>query len=551
MKKLFFLGQIFFGLALVPTLFAIDATSKVTAVTVFNDRAVVERVSQVSLPVGESSVMISDIPLNVDRDTIRVSGVGSAKFSILGIDYRNKPISDSVSARANEISSKIENLQRQNESFNGQLQQIEIQRKLLKNIKLDASAGGSNSRPRNAIEMKEILDFVGKMGASLNQDVASVNLKIKSNDKEIAVLNRELIEINPGTFSNLALVVSVNSKIETRADLKVEYQISGARWRPTYNLYSTSTGDSVDLTLDSYGVISQQTGEDWQDVELTLSTARPALGIDRPEAYPLNLNIADVVALGGIPRRVNAKMLAPMAFDAATSAATSAMEMAEESVASVDSSYGALSFKSPKKSSVRSDGSEQKIKISSLKLTGSVKTVVVPYLSSEVYEEIRVVVPDAPLLPGSMRVINNGMFVGSREIPFIPKDGELQSPVGVASEVEVKRTQIKKFQDDPGIVRSFKRVTAQYEIEVKNLSSASKSVSVLERGVVSQNEKIKVTIAKVTPAMLGESDSARIAKGPGIWEWRLNLKPKETQKITYDVTVEAPADLNIPGLDTL
>jgi uncharacterized protein (TIGR02231 family) len=549
MRKLFYFSQMFFCFASASCLFAVDASSKVKAVTVFNDRALVERGASVNLGVGESSVVISDIPLTVDRDTIRVSGSGSAKFSILGIDYRSQPISDSVSARVNDLMAKIDNLERQKASLNNQLKQVEAQKKLLTHIKLDASVGGSTSRPRNAAEMREVLEFVGKMGGSLNEEVDTVGFKIKEVEKEIALLQRELGELSPGTFAKLSLVVLVNAQAAGPADLKIEYQITGARWRPNYNLYSTNNGDSVELSLDSYGMISQRTGEDWQDVDLTLSTARPALGLDRPDAYPLNLNVAEVVALSTRSGMVQSKMLAPMAFDAGTVA--NFMQMADEAVASIDSSYGALSFRLPKKSSIRSDGSEQKIKISSVKLNGAVKTVAVPFLSSEVYEEIQVIVPEAPLLPGTVRVINNGMFVGAKEISFVPKDGELRMPVGVSSEVAVKRSLVKKFQDDPGIVRSFKRITAQYEVEVKNLSGAPKSVVVMERGVISQNEKIKVTTAKVNPAMVGESDPARIGKQPGIWEWRLNLKPKETQKITYDVTVEAPADLNIPGLDTL
>jgi len=47
-----------------------------------------------------------------------------------------------------------------------------------------------------------------------------------------------------------------------------------ANWLPVYDMRLT-TGDTPSLDIDRAVVVSQQTGQDWLDVQLVLSTARP------------------------------------------------------------------------------------------------------------------------------------------------------------------------------------------------------------------------------------------------------------------------------------
>jgi uncharacterized protein (TIGR02231 family) len=551
MQKNIITAFLFSLLTLCDSAVSLDATSAVGKVTVFQDRALVERVAQVALPAGASVIVLSDIPDRIDRETLKVSGSGTAQFTIGGIEYKSLPVPDSSSERVKAIISQIEKLEAEQETLKKKLNILNVQRKLIKDVKLDAVDATGAGKPRNAVEMKDILAFVGSSLSTLNQESVGAEERVKVLDKEIELLRRELDNLNPQNSSKVRVEVAVDAKSAGQAELILSYQINGARWSPTYTLYSTSAGDSSSVVLDSYALLSQQTGEDWSNVTVQLSTARPGMGLNRPEPFGLNLNIYEIQART-LSKSFGKSMSAPMMMDLAGGPAPEAAMMpAAEAGASIDNSYGAISFNLPKKISIKSDGSEQKVKLTSTSFTAGVTTVGVPFLASEVYDEIKFAVPDAPLLPGTVRVINNGTFVGAKEIPFTAKGGDVILPIGVSAEIEVKRTQLKKFEDDPGIVRSFKRITVQYEIEVKNLVDKPKSVAVLERGVVSQNEKIKVSLADVSPAALAEADPARISVTPGVWEWSLKLNPKETKKINYAVTVEIPAGVNVPGLESL
>src|SRR5690606_24584370 len=67
-------------------------------------------------------------------------------------------------------------------------------------------------------------------------------------------------------------------------DLALAYTVAGASWGPTYDVRVTA--GSKELSLGYAAMVRQSTGEDWHGVNLTLSTARPAIGGTPPELAP-------------------------------------------------------------------------------------------------------------------------------------------------------------------------------------------------------------------------------------------------------------------------
>lgn len=532
---------------------AIDTQSTVETVTMFSDRALVERVATVSLPAGETTIKISGIPSYLDRESIKVAGVGSAKFTIGGVDFASLPKTDVISDRANELRAELEKTQQESLALQKELGTLKTQRQLLSKIKLDLPEGGERSRPRTAQEMKEILRFVGESSTDISKAQMELERKGNAIAKRIDLITRELNEIASGGQSEVILEIPVSAPTATQAKITLSYQTGAARWYPSYTLYSTSGESGVDVDIEISGMVTQKTGEDWRDVEVILSTARPSRGLERPEPFPLALNEMDVypinsATVGG--SLMKSARSAPMME--AMSAPADAMDVtASEESAEFANIPGIVAFKLPKKISLSGQTADKKVRVQTISQQGKTQVVAVPYLASDSFEELKATIVDMPLLPATMKVVNNGTLVGSRAISYIPKGGDLDLPLGVADDVQVVRKQLKKYQDDPGIIRSFKRIVVEYEIEVKNLGDLERRVLVLERGILSQNEKIKVALSEVKPEALAENAPTKLVKRPGIWEWHLNLKPKETQKITYKAAVEVPADMVVPGLETL
>ncbi len=97
----------------------------------------------------------------------------------------------------------------------------------------------------------------------------------------------------------MCVTVSVESAGAGDFELEVIYTVYGAQWEPLYDArVQLLVPDSPDgllegkLQLSYLAKITQNTGEDWNDVALTLSTAQPNLGTLPPKLEPLYVDVS-------------------------------------------------------------------------------------------------------------------------------------------------------------------------------------------------------------------------------------------------------------------
>ena len=81
-------------------------------------------------------------------------------------------------------------------------------------------------------------------------------------------------------------VLTVELECQAAGDLTLElsYTVPQVGWYPLYDARVDFAKGKAELS--SFAVVRQTTGEDWSDVQLTLSTARPSVGGRMPELTP-------------------------------------------------------------------------------------------------------------------------------------------------------------------------------------------------------------------------------------------------------------------------
>ena len=77
------------------------------------------------------------------------------------------------------------------------------------------------------------------------------------------------------------------------AKLRLSYLVNNASWTPSYNVRATAARDEI--TVEYNASIQQMSGEDWNDVEMVLSTATPSLVATAPKLEPLAIKLGQVV----------------------------------------------------------------------------------------------------------------------------------------------------------------------------------------------------------------------------------------------------------------
>ncbi|MDP2138017.1 MAG: DUF4139 domain-containing protein, partial [Candidatus Didemnitutus sp.] len=334
--------------------------------------------------------------------------------------------------------------------------------------------------------------------------------------------------------------------------LSLAYTVPGASWVPSYDARVLSADRAVALSY--FGVVRQRTGEDWTDVSLTLSTARPGLGGAAPALTAWNLDLfnPDQFREQGMrdERRVmSAKALAPrqVNMQTMTSDAPGAMpppsREAEMAAATLEAGATSASFKIATTSTIPSDGTAQKVPIASTKLGANPEFLTVPKRQTTAFLTAKVVnTSEFPLLAGAMNVFLDGSFVATSQLRTVMAGEKFDLALGADEGISVKHKRVQKFTEHTGLTNSGTRITYEYLLTVQNNKRTAERVIVVDQVPLSRNEKIVVKL---------QSPDAREVKptDEGSLKWSLDLKPGEKREITVKFTIEHANDVRVEGLE--
>lgn len=528
----------------------IAADSHITEVTVYPDSALVSRVANIKLDIGEHQIIFSNIIPEIDENSLKVSGSGNVEFKILGAQVKKEFLEEAPAEKVKQLQDEIQTLEDGRRRLEDAKEILSQEKQFLDSIRLFSNGQLPKDLVTKMPQVKELEDMLKFLDTKLRENytqVVDTELKIREIGKKIDVLNRELAQIS-GHYKKLkrSILVEVEVLKSGNLDLSVSYLVRGAYWQPIYDARANFEKSEVEMV--SYGIIRQTAGEDWQDVEISLSTAKPAIGgrmpyvepwILRPYQPPRVLD-EDTTAGWGLQK---------MAFEGRAKVPVAAEAIEEESkYAKVEEKGIAVVYKLAKKANIKSDGAEHKLSISSQTLTAKFEYSSYPRAVLNAYLGSRVTnAPNLQLLAGRVNIFLEGDFVGSSSIDNIGPGEEFDLYLGMDENVKVKREQIEKKVDETliaGIPSPTKRTTLKYKLTVENYKSKKINVKLFEAMPVPEDDRIKVKIDKVSLEPKEKDWKDR----KGIWLWELELEPKAKKEITYTYIIEHPRDMEVEGL---
>ncbi|MEH0971099.1 mucoidy inhibitor MuiA family protein, partial [Micromonospora sp. CPCC 205546] len=266
-----------------------EIEAPVVGVTVYPDRARVTRRGSTRLPAGEHRVRVAPLPLGVRRDSLRVGGRGAV--TVLGVDVATwrQPRSTDAQVRALEQRSRelADELAEVDDAH-----EIEVQRGQFL-TRLADRAGGTYARALacgDAVptDVAAFADSVAGQLADSQRRRRELVRRRTDLAEEMAAVERELSAASGKRAPDrLAAEVTVSVDADdAELDLELTYLVDGARWQPSYDLRLVDDT----MTVTCFGLVSQDTGEDWPECVLELSTARPAAATGVPELAPWYLD---------------------------------------------------------------------------------------------------------------------------------------------------------------------------------------------------------------------------------------------------------------------
>jgi len=532
--------------------------SEVSHVTVYTDRAMVTRTVKIHLEPGEQVLRIGNLPSPLAEDTVRVAGRGDSPVKILDFKLRDFSYRDLPEKRLQTLAEEKVNLESTANGIEDQLAGINHQKQFVKGIsegKSKQAISDIGNRIADLEEWKKVMDFIGTELDDLDKKRRQLESELTKIRSEI-----ELIEDNlnrhGGSQALKRKEAHVDLSVSAAGDFvfEVSYLEYKAKWSPSYDVRVDSEKKKVAVRY--FGMVSQFTGEDWADVKVKLSTARPYLAGDPPRLKPWYLDIQKAHKMEW-PEFAAANQ-PPEAFESATreiksvkkqSLSHSLSEEAAYERAEVTSGDGvSVVFTTKGMGDVPGDGSNSKLLIMESEFGSEFRFLTIPKLSQHVYLTTKVEnTTDYPLLPGKLNLFLDGNFVGNSNLEeLVTPEEQFTLNLGVDESIRVKHKLLKKKGDEKGIWTKSKVQEYAYQINLESHRKTTETVIVRDQLPVSQYEKIKVDLDMLHPPENAEKDKERLV--PGTLEWKVVLPARESTHIEFGFTVSYPKDTEVDGV---
>eukprot|EP01119_Soliformovum_irregulare_P007650 TRINITY_DN200_c0_g1_i1.p1 TRINITY_DN200_c0_g1~~TRINITY_DN200_c0_g1_i1.p1 ORF type:complete len:355 (-),score=108.38 TRINITY_DN200_c0_g1_i1:999-2063(-) len=274
-------------------------------VTVYNDRAEVTRgVSIKEIPQGNVEVHIEGLSMNVDKDTVRVSG-GKGHATILEVSVESKWSKPDQDHSQEPLLKQRDDLNAKAKVISQQLQRIEKENNWVQGYASALIDTGKDKPATSLATAAEFMSFYRDQLKGLDEQKMEAESQQKRLQEEINAVNREIGAKSVRRSEETRLVTVVlhaNEKGDIELDLS--YVISGAGWTPRYDCRVDAATKNLQLTY--YGSIQQSTGEDWKNTRIALSTAKPSVGGQPPTLDTSRVTFKPVYqsssySYGGVP----------------------------------------------------------------------------------------------------------------------------------------------------------------------------------------------------------------------------------------------------------
>lgn len=533
--------------------------TSITLVTVYTDQALITRQGTVLLTGQERSLTLTNLPITLQPESVRVKGTGTVAVRLLAVQteriYATEPIGDRVA----QLTEQIQQLEDQRRTLQDGLAALELRRKFIQSLSeksVDRFSRGLAEQRVNLMQTAELLEFVGQQHGDLAGAIAQQNQALRELNKHLSVLQQQLQQIKtPRPKESYSVVVSILPDGTGEFQLEVSYTVDRASWQPLYDL-RVDTQTKL-LQLDYLAEVTQNTGEDWADVALILSTAKPGLGSLPPKLSPWYVDVplslaapaaafkmqgvravtpddSDEEMFGGAPTGgyfEDAVISAPQAYAATVIAAKTS------------SDGGIVTFQIDGNNNIPGDRSPHKITIFSHRYPCKMEYIAIPKLVSFAYLQAIATNPEtgATLLPGQANIFRDEMFVGTTPLDNVAPGQEFKLNLGIDEGLKLERDLVER-KVDKRFMQDKRLITYAYRVLVTNLREQEATLRLTEQLPVSRNERIKVRLTRSSPQIeLGEL---------GKLEWVLPLKPKAIQEVAYQFTIEHPREITeVVGLE--
>lgn len=536
----------------------VTVKSTLTGVTVYMQGAQLQHKANYTIKPGLSEVIVEGISAQIAPSTIQVKATGAVV--ILDSKYEFYYPQPNTMATVTELPPKvraaIKVLEDSIRLVNFELRDINDEIEVLvaaRKIIISNGAVKGQGKVNDSIQLlKSTVDYYTTKVSELNKKISALDRqKVKKTDL-LSSLDQRLNDLrNFATQNNPQpeikgiprIVITLMAKEAASGRIDLSYLASNAGWTPLYDIRSEASSGKISLTYKAQ--VRQQTGLDWNDVKLSISTNNPYANKTKPELSPWYIDYQEYrkVLEEKAKMRSDAYNLAPSVNQQVTnmgfmySTTTGVVEddaLDASEFTTVVQQLIAAEFKIDLNYNIASDNQNHMVLVKQADLNTSFRYYAVPKLDPGVYLVAQMTkLDELQLVPAKANIFFDGTYIGETYIDPTNIDDTLNLSLGKDPNIVVKRTLLKN-QCKERIVQDKKERSFAYSIEVRNLKSSEIDLTIQDQIPLTTNPDIVIEKTNLGKGTIDDKT--------GLIEWKFKLKPKENQSFEYDFKVRHSKD---------
>lgn len=505
--------------------------AKINHITVYTQNAKISCNATAKVIQGISNIVIENLPSTIDGNSIQVKLSGEVRIMSVGyrINYLNEV----------EKSKEYQALKDTLDHLNYDLQTIKNQVIVLQGeetlITANNKIGGDKGF--TTIELQNLADFYRKRVTEIRNEIQKFQLKqTKLSERILKIQNQlnQLNELRNKPTGEIVIEAGANAPLTTQIDFS--YITTGVSWSPIYDLKSEGIDKPVELVYKANVV--QNTGFDWNNVNLTISTGNPTADNSRPILNPRYISFYTPPSITLYDKQ-SKRAAAPAAANMALDYGDNPKVMSIEPQIIVTENQLNVEWEIDVPYNIPSDNLAHIVEMKKTTVPATYQYHTVPILDKGAFLLAKITDwGKLNLLPGNANLFFDGSYIGQSFIdPYNVSDTLLLS-FGRDEKIKVKR---EKLLDLASVkyIGSSKKQTMAYEISIRNTKNAAISIDVLDQIPLTTTTEIEVELL--------ESSGAIYTKDIGKLNWKVEIKPNETKKLKFVYSVKYPKDKVIVG----
>lgn len=552
----------------------------VDAVTVYRGQALVTRVIEVPGGTGLRELVVTGLPEAIIAGSLYAES--SDGVEVRSVSYRVRPVGEDSREQVREAQRAVQTAQDAFDAANSRLGFLQWQRQYLDKLEAFVAPTAQaelKSGVLNAETLSKLTDMVTSQHRTQTDENQKLTVEIRQLSETLELRKRELSVLTASTSRTAREAVVFLNITRPGATLRLTYLVNGATWSPSYNLRAGTSGSKT-AKLEYQASVQQMSGEDWSNVQLTLSTATPALVATGPSLMPLSVALAapseggvaqllkekgyidakrelaakqrdleqnrnvvanrgqmagastmdargDIAAGGGgrvmlsLDDGLNSVANESEILDLVSGTKVVRRGKDDEVVVRQGNEGVSVSYKVQGRTSMPSRADQQLIQIASLELDAQLHKAATPALTQYIYNDASIVnTSDMVLLAGPSSSYVGGEFVGSSGIPTIAAGETFRAGFGIDTSLRSGKELIERAESTQGGNRI---IEFTYRLSVENFGKSAAAVRVLDRVPNPKDPGIKLTLISQTPSLSDDKDYVETERKQNLLRWDVTV----------------------------